>query len=474
MPSSGEDNDLTRIPDILPQGLITLDPRGTILYANSAAERVLGISRDQMSEKALWDLEDKFPPDFIDQVRSGQKHVAPAEYARNGLCVELSLMSLDDGTRVIQVREGPQHALHREITAREEAEAASAEIRSILERIGDAYIAFDTEWRYTYVNGKAAELAQKPASELIGRRVWDEFPEAVKTPFYSELHRAMREQRPVEFNNYFEPLGRWFENSVYPSPAGVGVYYRDITERVRTHRALERKTAELARKNSELEMFAYVASHDLQEPLRMIGSYAALLGRRYTGALDRDADEFIEFIVGGVDRMQRLIKNVLALCRLEQAEAPPWSPVDAKEIFDLACGNLDLSIEDSGASIECGELPVIEFEETQFLQLIQNLVSNALKYRRGAPRIVVAARRDGYGWIFSVGDNGIGFDRISAEQVFKPFKRLQNADDGGSGVGLAICKKIVESRGGRIWAESTPGVGSTFFFSIPDVLPARE
>ena len=146
-------------------------------------------------------------------------------------------------------------------------------------------------------------MAQKPASELIGRCVWDEFPEAVQTPFFSELHRAMREQKSVKFDNYFKPLDRWFENSVYPSPSGVGVYYRDITERVRTHRALERQTAKLARKNSELEMFAYVASYDLQEPLRMIGAYATLLAKRYSGAIDRNADEYIQFMVGGVDRM---------------------------------------------------------------------------------------------------------------------------------------------------------------------------
>jgi signal transduction histidine kinase len=474
MRSSGENDDLTRILDILPQGLITLDRRGMILHANSAAERVLGVSRDQISGRTLWDAPEKLPPDFIDKIRSGENLVAPVEYEINGSCIELSLTSLDDGTRVIQAREDPQKALDREISAREQAEAASAEIRSILERIGDAYIAFDTEWRYTYVNWRAAELAQKPASELIGRCVWDEFPEAVKTPFYSELQRAMREQTPVEFDNYFEPLGRWFENSVYPSPSGVGVYYRDITERVRTHRALERKTAELARKNSELEMFAYVASHDLQEPLRMIGSYAALLAKRYSGVIDREADEFIQFIVGGVDRMQRLVKGLLALCRLEEAEPPPWSAVDAEHVMDLVCGNLELLIEDTGATIVRGELPVIEFEEMQLLQLIQNLIGNAVKYRREAPRITIGARRERSGWTFSVSDNGVGFDSSSAEQVFMPFKRLQNTDDGGSGIGLAICKKIVESRGGRIWAESVPGVGSTFFFTIPDVLPARE
>ena len=474
MDSSGEGNNIIRVLDILPQGLITLDERWRVLHANAAAERMLGVSRDQISGRILWDIAGCFPPEFIENAREGHNLVAPVEYASNGFWIELHLTPLGEGSQVIEMREGQQQALGRERAAREQAEAASAEIRSVLERIGDAYIAFDTEWRYTYVNWRAAELAQKPASELIGRCVWDEFPEAVKTPFFSELHRAMREQVPVEFDNYFEPLDRWFENSVYPSPSGVGVYYRDITERVRTHRALERRTADLARKNSEVQMFAYIASHDLQEPLRMIASYASLLAKRYSGSLDREADEFIQFIVGGMGRMQRLIKGLLALCRLEEAGEEPYTDVDSGRVLDLVCDNLDLLIEDTGATIVRGELPVIKFEEMQLLQLMQNLITNALKYRREMPRITVGAHREESGWTFSVSDNGIGFDNRSAQQIFMPFKRLHKDDDSGSGIGLAICKKIVESRGGRIWAESTPGVGSTFSFRIPDALPASD
>ena len=469
-----------RVFDILPHGLIFVDTDWRVMSANSAAERLLRISRQEISGKLVWEMAECLPRDFVDGMRDGLKLSSPFPYEREDCRLELEWT---EACRVIQIRElftrqptlveDQQRALDREIAARHQAEAASAEIRSVLERIGDAYIAFDTEWRYTYVNWRAAQLAQKPASELIGRCVWDEFPEAVQTPFFSELHRAMREQTPVEFDNYFAPLDRWFENSVYPSPSGVGVYYRDITERVRTHRALERRTADLARKNSELHMFAYIASHDLQEPLRMIGGYAELIAKRYSGALDREADEFIRFITGGVDRMQRLIKGLLALCRLEEAGETPYSNVNSGHILDIVCENLELFIEDTGAMIERNELPVIKFEEMQLLQVMQNLVSNALKYRRETPQIVIGARREGASWTFSVSDNGIGFESQSAEKIFMPFKRLQR-DDGGSGIGLAICKKIVESRGGRIWAESEPGKGSTFYFSIPDALPAAD
>jgi signal transduction histidine kinase len=480
----GEAAYAARVFDVLRHGLIFLDSHWRVVSANTTAERLLRISRQETSGKSLWEIAERFPHEFIESIRGAERFPVSFQYQREGCWIELELTPVDEVSRIIQVRElqgrawtvseDQQRALNREIAARHEAEAASAEIRSILERIGDAYIAFDTEWRYTYVNWRAAELAQKPASELIGRCVWDEFPEAVKTPFYSELHRAMREQTPVEFDNYFAPLGRWFENSVYPSPSGVGVYYRDITERVRIHRALEKRTADLARKNSELHMFAYIASHDLQEPLRMIGGYAALLAKRYSGVIDREADEFIQFMTAGVDRMQRLIKGLLALCRLEEAGEAPYCDVDSGQVLDLVCENLDLLIEDTDAVIERKELPVIQFEEMQLLQVMQNLVSNALKYRMEAPRIVVGARREGAGWTFFVSDNGIGFEGQSAEQIFMPFKRLQKADDGGTGIGLAICKKIIESRGGRIWAESTPCKGSTFFFSIPDAPPAAD
>ncbi|HUS04880.1 MAG TPA: ATP-binding protein, partial [Bryobacteraceae bacterium] len=379
--------------------------------------------------------------------------------------IRTAMLDITDRNR----REHHERIIIRETAAREQAEAASAEIKNILERIGDAYIAFDTEWRYTFVNQKAAELARKPASELLGRCVWDEFPEAVHTQFYSELQRCMREQVPLKFDNYYPPLGKWFENSVYPSASGVGVFYRDITDRVATQWSLEKRTEELARKNAELETFAYVASHDLQEPLRMVSGYTTLLSRRYAGALGEDADEFLGYIVNGVQRMQRLIKDLLALCRLEGGSAEHLEAVSLRAVIDSACTNLDIVIEDSGAEVLYAEMPVVRFNETRLTQLMQNLIRNAIRYRtEAAPRITVVAKRMDGDWRVGVEDNGVGFDPRYADQIFEPFKRLQPADDGGTGIGLAICKKIVESRGGRIWAESVPGAGSTFWFTIPD------
>ena len=173
--------------------------------------------------------------------------------------------------------------------------------------------------------------------------------------------------------------------------------------------------------------------------------------------------------------MDRLIKDLLALCRLDDARDAQMAKVDVRHLADFVCGNLSLAIEDSGAIVESRDLPVVQFHPTQLIQVLQNLIANALKYRSAAvPKILVRAQRIEGAWQLAVSDNGLGFDMRYAEQVFRPFKRLQRTDDGGTGIGLAICKKVVESRGGRIWVESSPGYGSTFYFTIPDALPVRD
>ena len=188
--------------------------------------------------------------------------------------------------------------------------------------------------------------------------------------------------------------------------------------------------------------------------------------------MDQSADDFLRYITQGVDRMQRLIRDLLALCRLSNEPVERLDDVSVGRVVDYVCANLDMSIEDSGASVLHGELPVIRFNETRLMQVMQNLIANAIKYRSQAPpAIVVAAEREGDDWILSVRDNGIGFDMRDAQRVFEPFKRLHRRDDGGTGIGLAICKKIVENRGGRIWVDSAPGRGSTFRFTIPDDVP---
>jgi light-regulated signal transduction histidine kinase (bacteriophytochrome) len=250
--------------------------------------------------------------------------------------------------------------------------------------------------------------------------------------------------------------------------AGAVVVYRDITERKRAEEELKRLVNELERSNKELEQFAYVASHDLQEPLRMVSSYVQLLERRYKGSLDEKADRYIFFAVDGVQRMQNLIDGLLAYSRVSRGAA--FSAVDMNRAYNKAVMNLSVAIREAAAVITRDELPVVGGDELQLTQVFQNLIGNAIKFRvkDRQPRVHVAADRAGNEWFFSVTDNGIGIDPQYAQRIFLIFQRLHSREEyPGTGIGLSLCKRIVERHGGRIWVESVPGQGTTFMFSIP-------
>jgi light-regulated signal transduction histidine kinase (bacteriophytochrome) len=230
------------------------------------------------------------------------------------------------------------------------------------------------------------------------------------------------------------------------------------------------RTSELSRSNADLEQFAYVASHDLQEPLRMISSYVKLLARRYQGKLDADADAFIGFAVDGADRMTRLIRDILLYARAG-SESRALEPIDTNAALQTALTNLTVSIAESNAEVTCDPMPTVPAELTGLTEVFQNLIGNALKFRGEAPaKIHIAAVRWDGAWIFTVNDNGIGFDPATSRNLFQLFQRFHSSEEyPGTGIGLAMCKKIVERHGGRIWAESQPGKGSRFHFAIPAV-----
>jgi two-component system, sensor histidine kinase and response regulator len=238
---------------------------------------------------------------------------------------------------------------------------------------------------------------------------------------------------------------------------------REIAIRAETQEALQRS-------NTEFEQLAYVASHDMQEPLRKIASYLQLLGQRYEGRLDADADEFIGYAVDGAKRMQALINDLLAFSRVG-TKAKPFAPTDCNAIVRTALTDLQIAIEECGAQIEVGELPTVMGDATQLPQLFRNLLANAIKFRRDvAPRIRVHAEPAGASWRFEVSDNGIGIAAEYFERIFIIFQRLHGRSRyAGTGIGLAICKKIVERHGGQIEVRSTPGEGSTFAFTLPGV-----
>jgi signal transduction histidine kinase len=254
---------------------------------------------------------------------------------------------------------------------------------------------------------------------------------------------------------------------------GFGVFasrklVRERQDLLLARQKLEQSLAELARSNSDLQQFAYVASHDLQEPLRMVASYTQLLAKRYKGKLDKDADEFIAFAVNGANRMQALIQDLLAFSRVD-TQGQHFEPTSVETLLGYALDNLKGGIEESGAVVTHDPLPTVMADERQLLHLLQNLLSNAIKFRGQDPPLVhISAEKRDDEWQFSVRDNGIGIDPQYAERIFVIFQRLHtNAEYPGTGIGLSLCKKIVERHGGRIWMESQLGQGATFYFTLP-------
>jgi PAS domain S-box-containing protein len=225
----------------------------------------------------------------------------------------------------------------------------------------------------------------------------------------------------------------------------------------------------LTESNTALEQFAYVASHDLQEPLRTVSTYAQLLTKKYRGVLDADADRCLTFLVSAADRMSALVTNLLDYARLTTEEDRPTS-ISLDEDLEAALTHLDQAIAESGASVSHDPMPTLQVDRGQMVRLFQNLVGNAIKYRKPdqSPKVHISAEPKGAEWVISVRDNGIGFDPKHASTIFEPFKRLHTAEEyPGTGVGLAICRRIVQAQRGRIWAESQPGEGATFCFTLP-------
>jgi PAS domain S-box-containing protein len=313
---------------------------------------------------------------------------------------------------------------------------------------------------------------------FIGRKRWDQpAPNLTEgdwtrhkaqlerhEPFFDfEIERVTPDGNSVWLSVTGEPV---FEDGEFRGYRGVGT---DITERKRGQAVLRAAYDELARSNSELQQFAYVASHDLQEPLRMIGSYTQLLERRYADKLDADAREFMGFIVDGATRMKQLIEDLLAYSRVG-TRGKELRPVPAEGALERALVNLRASIDSTGAQVTHDALPEVVADDTQLIQLFQNLIGNAIKFKKQDEpiRVHVGVSDAGSEWRFSVSDNGIGIEPQYYQRIFMVFQRLHTRDEyPGTGIGLAICKKVVDRHRGRIWVESAPGQGSTFHFTLP-------
>jgi PAS domain S-box-containing protein len=350
---------------------------------------------------------------------------------------------------------------------------------AILETALDGIVTFEERGIIESLNPAAERLFGYSGGAIIGQDVRmlmpPPGPEGSDIPANNDFTIGSREL----IGTAREMVGRKSDGSTFPMELMVSEVrlgdrriftgiVRDITERKRAELELTRRAQELARSNVELEQFAYVASHDLQEPLRMVASFTQLLARRYGDGLDATAHEFIDYIVAGATRMQALINDLLAYSRVGTRGAA-FEAIDCRDVLERVLANLKSAIDETNAVVMHDPLPRLWADATQMGQLFQNLIGNAIKYRgEGTPRIDLAVRRRGDEWLFSVRDNGIGFDRKHAGRIFVIFQRLHNRDQyPGTGIGLAICKKIVERHGGRIWAESEPGRGSRFSFTIP-------
>jgi PAS domain S-box-containing protein len=376
---------------------------------------------------------------------------------------------------------GMVHDITERKQAEEKLRLSEERLASILGSLLDGIITVDEQQRITLLNPAVERLFGCRAADLLGQPLDRLIPERFRAAHTAHI-RAFGQSNVTrrKMGERIAVYGRRADGEEFPIEAAISqtevagqklftVILRDITERKRAEAALTQRTEELARSNQDLEQFAYVASHDLQEPLRAVAGCVQLLQKRYQGKIDERADEFIAHAVEGAQRMRQLIDDLLAFSRVG-TRGGPLQPVDSGATLAAALANLTVAIHESGAVITHDPLPTVTADPTQLTLLLQNLISNAIKFRReGSPRIHVGAQHQDNHWVLSVRDNGIGIEPQYFERIFGIFQRLHTRREyAGTGIGLAICKKIVERHGGCIWVESVLGAGCTFYCSLPD------
>jgi PAS domain S-box-containing protein len=366
----------------------------------------------------------------------------------------------------------------RDITEQKRLLELQERLAAIVESSDDAIISKDLNGIITSWNRGAEKIFGYKAEEIVGKHVSTlAAPEVV-----DEIPNILDRLRRGELVDHYETKrktkdGRILTVSLTVSPirdaagkiVGASKVARDITERQRQEQALREANAALTRSNEDLQQFAYSASHDLQEPLRMVSTYSEMLKRKFGGTLGETGEKYLSFTIEGALRMEQLLKDLRAYTEASTAEREPNEGADANESLNRALKSLEVLAQENGALITRTALPKVGIHEFQLEQVFQNLIGNAIRYRSSeSPRINVTAERQGNEWLFSVQDNGIGIDPRYKEQVFGIFKRLHSASEySGTGMGLAICQRIIERTGGRIWVESELGKGSTFFFTLP-------
>lgn len=460
-----------------------------ILLANSYASQVLGFDHDSLIGKSFLN--------FIadNSKKSISDYLARFDNRNDGLAIPQVTdilvgggASLSCDVYVSIIEENNEEIGFRWILIDKFAQVQSdialwdseKRFRSIADSASDAIMIFNYHLHLVYWNPIAKDMFNYSSGEtmykFLASIISAEFEEnllanlaKVNSGEKSEIKSEIVETTGIRKDGQQFPIEVSFSIWQSSNEIFVTVFARDISIRKDLQKNLSEKVAELARSNEDLEQFAYIISHDLQEPLRTITSYLQLLKKRYSEKLGGDAKEFIEFTIDGTSRMKRLINDLLAYSRAG-ARGKPFELTDINHVLPQICKNLQSAIEDTQAEIIYGNFPTVNSDETQMIQLFQNLIGNAIKFRKPEvpPQIHIDVVSKNDMWEFSVADNGIGFDHQFSERVFLIFQRLHSMQEyTGTGIGLAVSKRIVERHGGKIWADSQLGRGSTFFFTLP-------
>jgi PAS domain S-box-containing protein len=472
--------------DSVSDAIYSTDAELKIRSWNRAAELMYGWKAEEVIGGDVREL-------LHGEFREGSREQALSELFAKGAWRGEILHSKKDGTRIPvltsrSVLKSPAGevtgivATARDITERIQAEEALRETRDYLENLLDyanaPIIVWNPQFQITRFNHAFEHLTGLEAGQVLGRKLDILFPADSREESLAHIRDAIAGQRweaveiPILHRDGSVRIVLWNSATLYAPDGGQAVATiaqgQDITERIQAERELRLRTDELARSNAELEQFAYVASHDLQEPLRMVSSYVQLLADRYRGKLDQDADEFIHFAHDGAMRMQRLIQDLLTYSRVGTHGAV-LEELEAEASLAQARENLKLTIEEKAVALTHDPLPVVLADRVMLTQVFQNLIDNAAKFsREEPPRIHVSCRRDGEEWVFSVRDNGIGIAPEYYERIFVIFQKLHpKGKYPGTGIGLALCRRAVEKMGGRIWVESKMEEGSTFQFALP-------
>ncbi|MBL7935056.1 MAG: PAS domain S-box protein [Bacteroidia bacterium] len=464
--------------------MATTDSKGVITYANENFCKISKYSKEELIGRTHSVINSKFHSkeffqDLWSNIKSGNVWRGEIKNrAKDGTYYWMDttiVPFLDTENKPFQYL-----AIRFDITERKSADERILSIfeekNTILESIGDAFFAVDKKFTVTYWNNIAVNLLYTPKEKIIGKNLWDVFPDGKNHSSFINYHKVINDNITIHFEEYYEPIKKWFEISAYPSSTGMSVYFKDITDRkiseetlFELNRDLLKHSKELAISNAELEQFAYVASHDLQEPLRMVTSFLTQLEKKYKDSLDAKGHQYINFAVDGAKRMRKIILDLLEFSRVGKTDDKIES-IDLNEVVEEIKLLLGKQIDDKHAVVESGKLPVLQFPKSPLYQIFQNLIENALKYHQegNKPIVVISYTETTTEWHFKIKDNGIGINQEYFDKIFIIFQRLHNKEEySGTGMGLAITKKIIENFGGKIWVESEEGKGSTFHFKLP-------